>query len=58
MMDIKAFIEMGGYGTYVWSAYGIAALVLAVTALAPLRQHRKLIARLARRARRAGSRTQ
>lgn len=52
MTQISEFFAMGGYGSYVWASYGIAVVVLLVTALAPLRQHRKLIARLARRARR------
>ena len=28
-MDINAFLHMGGYGPFVWPAYGISALVLA-----------------------------
>ena len=28
-MDIDAFLHMGGYGPFIWSAYGISALVLA-----------------------------
>jgi heme exporter protein CcmD len=27
-MDLQKFLEMGGYGTYVWTAYGLTALVL------------------------------
>ena len=27
-MDLQKFIEMGGYGEYVWPAYGLTALVL------------------------------
>ena len=27
-MDLKAFLEMGGYAEYVWPAYGLTALVL------------------------------
>lgn len=28
-MDINAFLHMGGYGPFIWSAYGISVLVLA-----------------------------
>jgi heme exporter protein CcmD len=27
-MDLQKFFEMGGYAGYVWSAYGLTALVL------------------------------
>jgi heme exporter protein CcmD len=27
-MDVQAFLKMGGYAGYVWSAYGLTALVL------------------------------
>jgi len=27
-MDLQKILAMGGYGGYVWSAYGLAALVL------------------------------
>lgn len=27
-MDLQKVLEMGGYGGYVWSAYGLSALVL------------------------------
>ena len=28
-MDLQGFFAMGGYGAYVWPAYGVAFLVLA-----------------------------
>ncbi len=34
------FLHMGGYAAYVWSSYGIAALVLAANAIAPYVQLR------------------
>lgn len=40
---------MGGYGAYVWSAYGIAAVVVAANALAPARRLKRLKAELRRR---------
>jgi heme exporter protein CcmD len=27
-MDVSEFLKMGGYAEYVWSAYGLTALVL------------------------------
>jgi len=47
---MTAFFAMNGYGFYVWSAYGVAALVLAVELFA-LRSRRRSVlleARLAR----------
>lgn len=35
-----AFVEMGGYGAYVWPAFGATALVLAVLAVTSLRRLR------------------
>ena len=39
---MSEFFAMGGYATYVWSAWGLTALVMAVNLLLPLRQCRKL----------------
>lgn len=44
-----AFVEMGGYGGYVWPAFGATALVLVVLAVASVRQLRtreQILARL------------
>lgn len=49
-MNLQDFFHMGGYAFYVWSAYGIALLVLLANLLSPLRLRRRLIAELARRA--------
>ena len=51
-MSLKEFFDMGGYGFYVWSSYGIAMIVLLANVLSPILQRRKLLARLARRTRR------
>ncbi len=37
---------MGGYGRYVWSAYGIAALVIAINIAAPILAHRRVKRRI------------
>ncbi len=43
------FFNMGGHGVYVWSAYGIALIVLVGNALLPRRDERAALARLATR---------
>ena len=35
------FLAMGGYGLYVWGAYGIAALVMLVEPLMAAKRHRR-----------------
>lgn len=47
MPDFLAFIAMGGYGAYVWSAYGATALVLGILVAASLRARRNVRASLA-----------
>jgi heme exporter protein D len=51
-MTLSEFFHMGGYGSYVWSSYGIALIVLLANVLGPLRLRRKLLADLLRRQRR------
>ena len=52
-MDAFAeFLNMGGYAYYVWTSYGIAALVLIANVVAPVRLRRKLLQDLNRKARR------
>lgn len=62
-MTLSEFIDLGGYGTYVWPSYAITLLLLLgllVTSLFRLRANRRVLARLearrggARRARGAG----
>ncbi len=33
---IKSFISMGGYAKYVWSAYGVGAVIIALNILVPV----------------------
>ncbi|MEJ2142411.1 MAG: heme exporter protein CcmD [Gammaproteobacteria bacterium] len=40
------FLNMGGYGAYVWSAYGITFVVMIIAIVIPLRQHATLRKRL------------
>jgi len=49
---VAEFIEMGGYGQWVWSAYGIALIVLAsmiVLSLRMARQSRRRLEEIDRR---------
>ncbi|MGB1271444.1 MAG: heme exporter protein CcmD [Endozoicomonas sp.] len=45
------FLEMGGHGLYVWSAYGVAFLVIAYNLLAPIRGRRQVRERVQRQER-------
>ncbi len=47
--SVSEFLAMNGHGPYVWSAYGISALVLLWLVLVPIRRRRKLLAALASR---------
>ena len=42
------FFAMGGYGFYVWGAYGVTALLLAAEVIAVARRRRSLLVRLGR----------
>ena len=46
MPDLHAFLAMGGYGAYVWSAYAVTGLVLGLLVLASLRARRSMRASL------------
>ena len=46
-MSVSTFLAMNGYGFYIWSAYGIAALAVVVEILL-LRSHRKAVLAQAR----------
>ena len=37
------FFEMGGYGIYMWSAYGITFAVLLINFINPWLRHRQLL---------------
>lgn len=41
-MNVNEFLNMGGYASYVWTAYGLALVVLAVNVALPLRRERSL----------------
>ena len=46
-MSVSTFLAMNGYGFYIWSAYGIAALAIVIE-VALLRSHRKAVLAQAR----------
>jgi heme exporter protein D len=51
METLREFFHMGGYGFYVWSAYGVAFVVLVANVVVPMWRMRDVRARLARQAR-------
>lgn len=53
-MTFSEFLHMGGYAFYVWTAYGIACLVLVLNLILPVQQHRQILQRIARQLRRTG----
>jgi heme exporter protein D len=44
---MSGLIAMGGYGAYIWPAYGISALLIGGLVLVTLRAHARAKARLA-----------
>ena len=44
--NLGAVLSMDGHGVFVWSAYLIALVVLAVILIAPLRRKRRFLAQL------------
>jgi heme exporter protein D len=46
------FLNMGGYAGYVWSAYAVFFIVLAIDAIAPMLQRRRALKELRGRMRR------
>lgn len=50
--SLTDLIYMDGHGLYVWSVYGVAALILGVLALAPVLSRRRFIRDEAQRLRR------
>jgi len=42
-MTFREFLHMGGYGFYVWNAYGAVALLFLFNTLLPILRHRRLL---------------
>ncbi|MCH4810870.1 heme exporter protein CcmD [Vreelandella neptunia] len=53
--SFSEFLAMGGHAPYVWSAWGVTALLLVATVWHARVEQRQLIKGLKRRARRANS---
>lgn len=45
-MNWGEFFAMGGYGLYVWGSYALAAVILVLNVVAPLRAHRQVTRRV------------
>ena len=41
-MNLSAIIAMGGFGAYVWTAYGITLLVFGINIFASLREKKQV----------------
>tara|TARA_Y100001960_G_scaffold15122_1_gene13697 strand:- start:6575 stop:6745 length:171 start_codon:yes stop_codon:yes gene_type:complete len=41
------FLQMGGYALYVWPAYAVTAVTLAVSVVVPIRRRNRLLRELA-----------
>ncbi|KAA0694599.1 heme exporter protein CcmD [Halopseudomonas laoshanensis] len=52
MTSFAQWLAMDGHGPYVWSAYLITAVVLALNVVQPMLAHRRLVEVEARRRRR------
>ncbi|HEX5677327.1 MAG TPA: heme exporter protein CcmD [Alcanivorax sp.] len=50
--SVAAFIAMGDHGFFVWSAYGLSALLIAANMLLAVRRQGRVRAEIARQARR------
>ena len=57
MTPFEEFLHMGGYGFYVWTSYGIAAVVLLANVAAPMFARRDIERRLARQERQSRRKT-
>jgi heme exporter protein D len=49
--SLDAFLEMGGYATYVWGSYIVSAVAIAAEAILLRRRHRTLLAQAGRSSR-------
>jgi len=48
-MTVSEFFYMGGHAAYVWSAYGITAVVMTWVIVGPIIQRKKIIKELTRK---------
>lgn len=45
--SLDAVLTMGGHGAFVWTAYGVTAVVVALVLLLPARRRRRLLREVA-----------
>ncbi|NQY87996.1 MAG: heme exporter protein CcmD [Colwellia sp.] len=45
--SFSAFIDMGGYGFYVWLSYGVATILLLILILSSVTSHKQVIKSIA-----------
>ena len=50
--SISAFLDMGGYGFYVWLSYGASIIALALLVFSSLSSHKKIKQQIAQRMKR------
>lgn len=50
--SISAFLDMGGYGFYVWLSYGVSIVALALLIFASINSHKKIKQQIALRIKR------
>ena len=56
--NLDELLHMGGHGPYVWVSYGVTVALLVGLVLVPVLARRRLLADIARRARRDAARAQ
>ena len=49
-MNLHQFFAMGGYATYVWTAYGLSAITLLLNVWWPITREKRLLRELRERA--------
>jgi heme exporter protein D len=53
--DFNALLTMDGHGTFVWTAYLIALVVIAVVLVAPARRRKRILRQLGGELKRTGA---
>lgn len=46
--SLNEALQMGGHGVYVWAAYGLTLLVLAINVIAPFLKRKSLVKEIKR----------
>ena len=55
--SLNAILVMEGHGVYVWAAYAVTLLVIAVVLVMPVRRRKRLLAEMAAQQRRVQGRS-